>query len=149
MNSKTLYFLLMVFGVLMVSCSKDDKDTTKPQILILEPVEEQVFHPGEAIHFGAEFLDNEELSSYKIDIHPNEDGHDHKSTKGEGEWSFQKSWQFEAGKRNANIHHEEILIPTEVDGVPIHTGDYHFLVYCTDKAGNESWVAVAIEIQNR
>lgn len=148
---KKIFIVLLVFafGASVASCSKDDKDTTKPQILILEPAEEQVFQPGETIHFGAEFLDNEELRSYKIDIHPNEDGHDHKNSRGEGEWSFQKSWQFEAGKRNANIHHEEIVIPVEVDGVPIHTGDYHFLVYCTDKAGNESWLSMDIEIQSR
>jgi hypothetical protein len=149
MKSNILYLLFMAFGVLMVSCSKDDKDTTKPQILIEEPAMNQVFYPGDEIHFGAEFIDNVELRSYKIDIHANEDSHDHKSTRGEGEWSFQKSWEFEAGKKNAGIHHDEIVIPAEVDGVPIHTGDYHFLVYCTDKAGNESWVSVNIEIQNR
>lgn len=149
MKNIILILLLLSIGVVLTSCSKDDKDTTKPQIMILEPSDDQVFYPGEAIHFGAEFIDNEELSSYKIDIHPNEDGHDHKSTRGEGEWIFQKSWQFEAGKRNANIHHEEIVIPVEVDGSPIHTGDYHFLVYCTDKAGNESWIAISVEIQNR
>ncbi len=147
MKYNFLTYIILMFIVVFSSCSKNDGDTQKPEILIDEPFDGQVLFAGDDLHFEAYFLDNMELKSYKIDIHPNEDGHDHKSTDDEGEWSFQKSWDFEPGQRNIQVNHHEIVIPSMIDGVAIHTGDYHFLVYCTDKAGNESWISIAIEIE--
>ncbi len=143
------FFALMLFlsaAVAFASCSKDEddpadeKDTTKPQINLTSPANETEFMPGDAIAFGAVFSDDKELGSYKIDIHPGE-GHDHKSTSDNGAWSYQKSWSLPEGSTNETVSHSEIVIPEEVDGVPTMPGDYHFLVYCTDKAGNEEFVA--------
>lgn len=147
MKYNFLTYIVLLFVLVFSSCNKDDGDTQKPEILLAEPFDGQVLLAGDTLHFEVEFLDNIELKSYKIDIHPNEDSHDHKSTLDEGEWSFQKSWEFEPGLKNTSVHHDEIVIPTLIDGVAIHTGDYHFLVYCTDKAGNESWIDVDIEIE--
>ncbi|MDR1937160.1 MAG: DUF4625 domain-containing protein, partial [Tannerellaceae bacterium] len=40
-----------------------------------------------------------------------------------------------------HIHHHEILIPDNAT-----PGDYHLEVFCTDAAGNESFVVVNIEL---
>lgn len=138
--------LLMATAIAFTYCSKDEddpvdeKDTIKPQINLTSPANETEFLPGDAIAFSAVLSDDKELGSYKIDIHPGE-GHNHKSTSDNGAWSYQKSWSLPEGSTNETVNHSEIVIPLEVDGVPTMPGDYHFLVYCTDKAGNEEFVA--------
>ena len=151
-NSRFLLFLLFVASaVVTASCSKnsddpkEEKDTTKPEITLGTPINEASFNPGDAIDFSATFKDNKELSGYKIDIHFN-DGHEHKSVTDEGKWSFQKSYAFEPGNTDMIVKHNDVRIPTEVDGLSIYAGEYHFLVYCTDKAGNEEFVAHNIVI---
>jgi len=130
------------------SCEKDDKDTQKPIITISAPEENEVLYIGSEIHFEVDFSDDVELKSYKVDIHSNFDGHDHKSalTDDSVAFTFQKSWNFDAGLKNSHVHHHEIVIPSEIDGKEISQGDYHFMVYCTDAAGNESWVAAPVKI---
>lgn len=147
MKNLLLFAILLSGAVLLNSCDKED--TKKPVINLIEPEDEEVFFTGTEIHFEAEFSDDTELASYKIDIHF-DDGHTHKSAGlvDEVEFSFQKSWDFEPGKKNALIHHHEIVIPELIDGKPVKTGHYHFMVFCTDKAGNESFVAIEIEIEN-
>ncbi|NJK94244.1 MAG: DUF4625 domain-containing protein [Bacteroidetes bacterium] len=123
------------------SCSKDDdKDTTKPVIELEEPADGDTLFIGYDFHLEMELSDDVQLKSYKVDIHNNFDGHTHtKSTAVAGVWSFTKSWDV-SGSKNAHIHHHEIGVPTTVDGVPIAKGKYHFTVYCTDAAGNESYL---------
>lgn len=137
-------------STLMVGCSKSNDetpaDTDKPNIQVVSPANEQVFLPGDTITFNANFSDNVELNSYKIDIHFGT-GHDHKSTNDSITWTYQKSWNFEAGLSSASISHNEVIIPTEIDGKTIAPGEYHFLVYCTDKAGNENFMALSIDIE--
>ncbi len=153
MRNKRFLILSMFIAVAIMaaSCSKDsddpqeEKDTTKPQITLEAPVNDANLNPGDAIDFSAKFVDDKELGGYKIDIHFN-DGHEHKSLTDEGKWSFQKSYTFEPGSTNMVVMHNEVRIPTEVDGLPIYAGEYHFLVYCTDKAGNEEFVAHEIVI---
>ena len=133
---------------LFSACEKDG-DTQKPTINIIEPTDGTELLAGEEIHFEVEFSDNQELKSYKVDIHSAEDGHSHTKSMSTDEhipWAMQKSWDFEVGQKNAHIHHHEIVIPTAIDGVPIETGHYHMLIYCTDKEGNESWKAIGIAI---
>jgi len=153
MRNKRFLILSMFIAVAIMaaSCSKDsddpqeEKDTTKPQITLEAPVNDANLNPGDAIDFSAKFVDDKELGGYKIDIHFN-DGHEHKSLTDEGKWSFQKSYTFEPESTNMVVMHNEVRIPTEVDGLPIYAGEYHFLVYCTDKAGNEEFVAHEIVI---
>jgi hypothetical protein len=145
-NRFLMLSMLITVALMTASCSKDsddpveEKDTTKPQITLNTPQNEANLNAGEAIEFSANFMDDKELSGYKIDIHFN-DGHEHKSVNDEGKWSFQKSYTFEAGETSVDVMHNDVQIPTEVDGLPIYAGEYHFLVYCTDKAGNEEFVA--------
>ena len=78
------------------------------------------------------------LKSYKIDIHNNLDHHSHGGTRAEGEggvpFVFNRSYDV-SGKKNVHVHHHDIVIPE--DATP---GDYHLMVYCTDAAGNETYI---------
>lgn len=139
--------VILALAIFMSACEKGD--TEKPVITINAPETEEVLYIGQDVHFEVEFSDNVELNSYKVDIHSNFDGHSHKNLSEDGvAWSFQQSWEFDEGQKNAHVHHHEIVIPDDIDGEEIATGDYHFMVYCTDAEGNESWVAVPVEIQN-
>ena len=53
-----------------------------------------------------------------------------------------RSWSVEYQK-NARIHHHEIVIPENAT-----PGRYHFMVFCTDAAGNESYVVRNIVLSN-
>jgi len=142
--------LMLSLVFFMFSCEKNKVDTQNPVISIISPEEEEVVYIGSEIHFEVDFADDVELKSYKVDIHSNFDGHNHKSAlKGESvAWSFQKSWNFEEGKKTAHIHHHEIVIPIQIERNEITEGEYHLMVYCTDASGNESWTAVPIDLVN-
>lgn len=141
-------FSILSIALALSSCEKEEVDTVKPVIEVSGPAEDAVLYIGSGIHFEVEFSDDVELKSYKVDIHSNFDGHSHKSLLAEGaEWHFQQSWDFDAGQKNAHVHHHEIVVPEQINGEPIATGNYHFMIYCTDAAGNETWTAVPVEIQ--
>lgn len=131
--------ILSVTTTLFTSCD-DDGDTTPPSITLLAPSNETNLQIGKDIHFEAELSDDVMLHSYKIEIHNNFDGHDHGNTYSSGTtaFSFQKSWDI-SDKKNTTIHHHEILIPENAT-----PGNYHFIIYCTDAAGNESHMACNI-----
>jgi len=140
--------MLLAVVFFATSCEKEENDTQKPVITVEGPEQNEVLYIGSGIHLEVEFTDDTELKSYKVDIHSNFDGHTHKSTNSEDTiaWSFQKSWNFDAGQKNAHVHHHEIVVPHEYNGNDISQGIYHFMIYCTDAAGNESWTAVPVKI---
>ena len=130
--------LLAISFLLFSSCDKnDDGDTVKPVINLIAPAENVALKIGDdrGVHFEMELSDNVMLKSYKVDIHSNFDGHTHSRASGlTVDFVFSKSWDV-TGK-NTHIHHHEIKIPSEAT-----PGNYHLMVYCTDVAGNESYVA--------
>ncbi|MDR2414672.1 MAG: DUF4625 domain-containing protein [Odoribacteraceae bacterium] len=130
--------LLAIFALLAAACG-DDSDNTKPVINLIEPADGDTLHIGDDVHFEMELSDNEELKSYKVDIHDNFDGHTHalsRDTEPESvAFSFNKTWEL-TGKKTASVHHHEIVIPENAT-----PGAYHLMVYCTDAAGNEALVA--------
>ena len=135
-----LSIISIITSISFTSCSNDDEgDTTPPAINLTAPAEGAVLKIGSDIHFDMELSDNEMLSSYKVEIHNNFDGHNHtKSLKAEDAttaFAFQKTWSV-TGQKIAKIHHHEIIIPENAT-----PGNYHLMVYCTDAAGNESYVA--------
>ncbi|MCD7975685.1 MAG: DUF4625 domain-containing protein [Tannerellaceae bacterium] len=143
-----LYSLcLLVASTLFVSC--DDGDTTKPVINLISPAEGAHLKIGNTsgVHFEAEFSDDEMLGSYKIDIHNNFDDHGH-GTKSESEekktvdFEYSGNWDL-SGYKNTTVHHHDIKIPENAT-----PGKYHMVVYCLDKAGNESYVARNILLTN-
>ncbi|MDR1154408.1 MAG: DUF4625 domain-containing protein [Bacteroidales bacterium] len=126
------------------SCDHGDNgDTTKPVINLIEPEEGDVLKIGDeqGVHLEMELSDDVMLKSYKVDIHPNFDGHAHahsatlKPASETVDFTFQQTWD-ESGKKNDHVHHHDIKIPANAT-----PGDYHLMVYCTDAAGNEAYLA--------
>jgi hypothetical protein len=141
---------LSAFFALATSGCKEDSDTQKPVINLIEPAEGDALKIGDehGVHFEVEFTDNEALASYKVNIHPNFDNHTHASLRaGTVDFEFEKSWQLtdetNPNPKNKPVHHHEIKIPE--DATP---GAYHLTVYCTDKAGNEEHITVNIVLSH-
>ncbi|MDR1339972.1 MAG: DUF4625 domain-containing protein [Prevotellaceae bacterium] len=139
--------LTAIFFLASNSC-KEDSDTTKPVINLTEPEDGDILQIGDVngVHLDMELSDNEALASYKIEIHPNFDNHSHAQARDVSEtvdFTFNKEWNDIRGKKNADIHHHEIKIPENAT-----PGHYHLMVYCTDVAGNESHVAVSVELSH-
>lgn len=144
---KTAFYLsivsILAVSALFVSCSdsNSDGDTTKPVISLVEPEEGAALKPGYAIHFEMDLADDVMLGSYKVEIHNNFDGHGHTKaeqaagSEGKVPFAFNRSWDL-SGLKNTHIHHHDILIPANAQ-----EGNYHLMVYCTDAAGNESYIA--------
>jgi hypothetical protein len=131
---------LSIYSFLFTSC--DEGDTTKPVIELIEPEEgaELLIGSENGVHFEMDLSDNEQLASYKVEIHNNigsnyhEHGTDLRSANETDVFAFEKTWNISG--RNTHIHHHEIMIPANAT-----EGNYHLMVYCTDAAGNESYVA--------
>ena len=163
--------LACVFSLGFIACSSDDdaKDMTPPVIstegIVANPINCQVYHRGETIPFNYLFSDDQELGSYNIEIHNNFDHHshsteaDHDHDHAEGEcddddheegehehaepvkpWVFNQSYSIPEGQRSFTARHD-INIPADID-----TGDYHFMIRLTDRAGWQQLHAVAIKI---
>lgn len=156
-NNFLSLLLFVAISIGFISCEREkiaEKDTTKPVINLIAPADGDRLLIGDmnGVHFDVEFVDNEALGSYKVDIHNNFDGHAHApmarvSTATDSiPFSYNKSWSDIEGKKNTKVHHHQIRIPRRIDGKPIKTGKYHLIVYCLDKAGNESFVARDIEL---
>ncbi|WP_165044536.1 DUF4625 domain-containing protein [Dysgonomonas sp. ZJ709] len=143
---KNFLFVLSLFVILgFASCSSDDNDTEKPVISNVEPADGDILVIGEKVHLEMDLSDNEELASYKIDIHNNFDNHEHSKASSSDSiaFSFVKTWTDIHGQKNAHVHHHQIEIPKEMmasDGKlrPVREGKYHFVIYCLDEVGNES-----------
>jgi hypothetical protein len=139
------------FAVFSSCDNDDDADTVKPVIDLVEPEEGATLIIGDehGVHFDMELSDNVMLKSYKVNVHPNFDGHAHthsaasKSLSAETvDFTFEKSWDLPEQK-NADIHHHEIKIPENAT-----PGNYHLMVYCTDAAGNEAHIARNVILMN-
>jgi hypothetical protein len=132
--------ILAAITAIFFSCN-ENSDTVKPVINLIEPAEGDALQIGSArgVHFEAEFSDNENLASYKVNIHQNLDGHTH--TRATSDFEFEKSWTISG--RNVAIHHHEIIIPENAT-----PGNYHLMVYCTDAAGNEAHIALNVVLSH-
>ena len=159
--SKIKLVLSLLLIVIVSSCDDDNEiDVVKPVINLIEPENEDILLTGEEVHFEMELSDDIMLGSYKVEIHNNFNGHDHSNfnnhnlyilnqsnqiTRSESErdpFAYNRSWDL-SGKKNVHIHHHEIVIPKDAA-----TGEYHLIVYCTDAAGNESYVVRHIVIDD-
>lgn len=144
MKLTSILAILTIF-TLLTSCKKEG-DTTKPVIDLISPAEGAVLGTGDDVHFEMELSDDIELASYKVDIHNNFDGHEHSKSSDDSEttdFSYNNTWSDISGLRNTTVHHHEIVIPEDATH-----GDYHFVVYCADAAGNESYVVVNVTIED-
>ncbi len=159
---KKVFFttVMAISAFVFLSCEKKSIDAERPVIKLIAPEEEEGIKPGADIHFDLELTDNVALGSYKVNIHPNFDGHHHAVARGANvnDGGFNKTWEEKEfiakgeepvkGKKSAKIHHHHIVIPREINGKPIKEGEYHFMVHCTDMAGNDNYVARNIIISS-
>lgn len=172
-NMSLIMALFTMFTLSYTACNNDDddKDMTSPIIsaegITANPINCQVYHPGDTIPFHYVMIDNQELGAYNIEIHNNfdhhshsteADNHDHDHEMGECDdddddehehehensegmaWVYNQDFTIPAGLHTYDARHD-ILIPT--DAAP---GDYHFMIRLTDRAGWQQLHAVAIKI---
>ncbi|MDR1592726.1 MAG: DUF4625 domain-containing protein [Prevotellaceae bacterium] len=150
---KTLKFsivCLLALTALLLSCNGNNADTTKPVILLEEPCEGDSILIGDpdGMHLEMDLSDDVMLREYLVEIHNNFDQHGHDApavqlaAEDEQPFAFRKSWDL-TGNRTKHVHHHEILIPENAQ-----EGDYHIMIYCTDAAGNESYVARSIVLSH-
>ena len=163
---KSLYLagIVLLGAVAFMACDTENTDNEKPVITVMEPAEDEAVMPGSAVHFVVQFADNVALASYKVDIHSAFDGHTHNAAvngaigtrAATDSVAFEKTWLESdfialgetpiAGKKQAYVAHQHIVIPSTVNGKPLKEGHYHFIVYCTDSSGQESFIAREIVI---
>lgn len=127
---------------------------TYPEIseqgITANPIDCQVYHRGETIPFSYVFTDNDELGKYNIEVHHNFDHHTHSTSattcsmddikEAQNPWVFNQDFNIPDGQKSFSAR-EDIKIPTNID-----TGDYHFMIRLTDKAGWQQIKSVAIKI---
>ena len=162
MNSKRIMSLITalitVSALSIISCGDsdddDNKDMQQPVIsnkdIIENPIDCQVYHRGETILFHYIMTDNQELGAYNIEIHNNFDHHTHSTTSVDCEmdakktpqhpWVYNQNYAIPSGLRSYEAKFD-IPIPADID-----TGDYHFMIRLTDKAGWQQIHSVAIKI---
>ena len=143
MKKKNLltYSIVLAFAI-FTACSSDEIDTEAPRIVVNAPEDHAHFHPGDVILFNADFSDNVALKQFKIDIHYGGD-HGHKSVSDDDhghKWSYEHIGDLSGREQNVQMN---ITIPEDT-----HEGEYHFLVFATDEAGNEAQVVLEIEIED-
>lgn len=136
---------LMAALFAFTSCDDEKGDVTPPVINLTEPEEgaELLIGNEHGVHLEMDLADDVELQSYRINIHSNFDHHGHtRSASGETvAFSFDKVYDDAAGKKNHHVHNHDIVIPANAT-----PGDYHLMIYCTDAAKNETYIARNIKL---
>lgn len=137
MKTRKLSLLIFTTTVVISACKKPDD--IKPTFTVESPVDSAAYTRGSAMSFKAVFKDNEDLSQYKIDIHDDIDNHGHNKTDSTVTWSEMLIGDLTGQEQTVT---RSISIPVDAK-----TGPYHFLVKCTDAAGNEaSFKTIGIKI---
>lgn len=145
---------LALVAVVSASCGDDKEEISKPVIsdqnIVANPVDCQQYKRGEAITFQYAFHDDVELGNFNIEVHHNFDHHTHGTSATDcplearkdavKAWVFNQSYPIPAGKQDY-VAKEEIKIPADID-----TGDYHFMIRVTNKAGWQELKAMTIKI---
>ena len=152
---KSILMISLLCALSACSSSDDDaKDMQQPVItdqgVIANPIDCQVYQRGQTIPFYYVFTDDTELGAYNIEIHNNFDHHTHSTSSVEcpmdaqkqpqNPWVYNRDYTIPAAQRKYDAH-VDIPIPADID-----SGDYHFMVRLTDRAGWQQLKAVAIKI---
>lgn len=153
---------ILSFTLLCALCAcssaeeNESRDMTLPVIseegIVANPIECQEYHPGDVLPVQYVFTDNVELGNYNIEVHNNFDHHTHSGSAVECElepqkeagahaWVFNQDYAIPAGQRSYTAR-VDIPIPADAE-----TGDYHFMIRLTDRAGWQQLKAVAIKIK--
>lgn len=152
-----LYSLVCLIAMACSSNDDDSQDMEKPSIDMsfnnAYPQNCVILYRGESFPFRAIFTDNKELGNYNIEIHNNFDHHSHSTDNVECDlepkkapvkaFVYNQDFSIPSGKSTFDANNE-ISIPTDID-----TGDYHFMVRLTDKAGWQQLKAISLKIKDR
>lgn len=138
MKKSVIKLSALVMLAIFSSCSAD-KDTEKPTIQIISPVNESEFAIGDNISIQFTLTDNEALKSYKIDIHEN-DGHNHGPRAAAG-----VPFEYEMVENISGRTFSKTVVVT----IPADTelAEYHLGVFAIDAAGNEQEKFVDFHIE--
>lgn len=152
-----LYSLVCLIAMACSSNDDDSQDMEKPSIDMsfnnAYPQNCVILYRGESFPFRAIFTDNQELGNYNIEIHNNFDHHSHSTDNVECDlepkkapvkaFVYNQDFSIPSGKSTFYANNE-ISIPADID-----TGDYHFMVRLTDKAGWQQLKAISLKIKDR
>lgn len=151
-NLKSLS-LIALFLFCMTAC--EQADTVPPTIVVASPEDDASIEAGEELCVQVSFTDNKALSAYKINIHPNFNGHSHapmrqenpaRAASEEGE-TVDFEITLTSASQNDPLTGTNCFRDIDID-IPDNAtpGNYHLLIYCTDAAGNEMYVAQDLQI---
>ena len=159
---KSISGLLILITMVATSCSKEEVDQTKPEIVMNAessyPQNCDTLWLGETFTFSAIFTDNQELGSYSIEIHENFDHHSHSTESEACNLMPQKEpvnpFQFlqdYAVPEGMTIHEavENIYIPDSNNEGPIDDGDYDLSIKLTDREGWATQKVISIKLMRR
>jgi hypothetical protein len=146
------FLISLLFALVVVSCSPNiNSDNERPiienlEIANLDSVNHIVFPVKTNVQFSASFIDDEDLGSYKFDIHFAGDGHKHthidakKAVASTSQWNFSKNGEISGTEKR--ITFTKKIEFKDDDGrvldVVANSGPYHCVVYSVDKAGNSA-----------
>lgn len=146
------FLLLSILAISVISCSPHiNSDDEVPaienlEIVNLDSVDNVRFFIGTNIKFSANFIDNQELGSYKFDIHFAGDGHKHPNdyeenlTSNTNDWSFTRNGKLNGTEHTVSFENKIVLRDdkgVEKEDEP-NAGPYHCIVYAVDAAGNSA-----------
>lgn len=157
MDKTVLLTAILVITAFGVSCSKEDRDTELPEIIMTGahhfPHNCDTIYAGESFTFRARFTDNHELGSYSIDVHHNFDHHSHSTDMADcpmdplktPENPFLYIMQFDIPHGLSEYNASQVIeVPGNVD-----TGDYHLMVRVTDRTGWQAIRGISIKVAKR
>jgi hypothetical protein len=154
---KTAIKYLIVISLLIITvygCKKNKTpepipDTTKPSLSIAQPTAGQEFVPGNTIPFHATFTDNDMLKSYDISISKVlATGFLLKNVPTPVPWTYTKSsTNFTTGVKQQEVTLSDIVIPMDISGSPVATGNYNFTVNCIDGSNNSTSTTIIFKIK--
>lgn len=147
---------LTIIAAILSACGNDadETDTTTPTITdageLTCPTDCYSCFRGETIEFCYTLADDIELGSFNIEIHNNFDHHTHSTSatecamddkkEAQKPWVYNQDFVIPAGQTTYTPH-ISIDIPSDID-----TGDYHFMIRLTDKAGWQQLKSVSIKV---
>ncbi len=148
---KTIFIIAL--SLFFIGCDKDEIDNTPPAIeanYLSFPENCSEIKRGENFTFKAKFTDDIELGSFGLDIHHNFDQHNHSTEPGvcpqdpikspSNPFVLIENHEIPAGLTTfeANV---SVAVPNDID-----TGDYHFMIKVTDKAGWQTLKGLSVKI---
>lgn len=129
-NFRKSILALLMASTVAFSCSKSNDTTPADQTapLLVSSTINDKFETNTKLSFNLNFSDDTELSQAKVVMHSNFDGHSHGGRLEGSALAFEKIYPL-TGK--TFTLKDEVTIASDA-----LTGNYHFIVTFTDKAGN-------------